>query len=247
MNDFKNLASQIDELQNQAELVKNIEMINKYYSNYISHKLVDRKLDEISEDMYEFEKFRRKLLRMYKMNDDLSKLYSAIGATNSISMMSKNIYSIICVDEDFKRKTNNLLKRKYVKNIIEYVYDKPDIRHTQLCEKLNIKANFLTELMKNLIDGDIIVKYKDGKYSYYELTSRMAEYYRSELRVEYYRYAKLSDTWKIDYNVKQMQEQPQNVWIIEKRRKDDEKFSDYSERFGKEGKKLAERKAYRFA
>ena len=127
------------------------------------------------------------------------------------------------------------------------MYDKPDIRHTQLCEKLNIKANFLTELMKNLIDGDIIVKYKDGKYSYYELTSRMAEYYRSELRVEYYRYAKLSDTWKIDYNVKQMREQPQNVWIIEKRRKDDEKFSDYSERFGKEGKKLAERKAYRFA
>ena len=110
MNDFKNLASQIDELQNQAELVKNIEMINKYYSNYISHKLVDRKLDEISEDMYEFEKFRRKLLRMYKISDDLSKLYSAIGATNSISMMSKNIYNIICVDEDFKRKTNNLLK-----------------------------------------------------------------------------------------------------------------------------------------
>lgn len=259
MNDFKNLASQIEELQNRAELVEKIEMINKYYSNYISHKLVERKLDEISGDMYEFEKFRRRLLQKYTFNDDLSRLYGAIGEANAISIMSKSIYNIMSVDDEFKRKTNNLIKRKYVKSIIEYVYAEPDIGHTQLCTKLNIKANFLTELMNNLIDSDIIVKYRDGKYSYYELTARMAEYYRREIEVDYYRYIKNSYEWKTDYNVKRLQvirakekrEFIQNSNIENKkkniRRKDYAGIKNNNKGIDKERAELAGRAAYRFA
>lgn len=82
------------------------------------------------------------------------------------------------VEELYKQ----LISKKYLVDIIEYLYKNPLVYHKSICEAVGVKPNYLSELMMGLTKNGLINKYSFSKYTNYSLTEKGKLLYEFHLK-----------------------------------------------------------------
>lgn len=196
MDVLKSLAAELDGVKDNEKLIEKLKDINKNYTNDIAYRIISRDVVGVSEDMYVYEKLMRNLIRKYPADNTERKLYSVIGETVSISKVASAFYNYSVSKEQFERKVRRILQRRHVEQVVSYVYRKPDIRHGELSRELGITASVLTQLMSVLIENGIVCKFVEGKYSFYELSPLMVEYYDRNMNKKVFKRSIKYGDWK---------------------------------------------------
>lgn len=160
---FKDFIKDLNEISDLDKLSNKIKEINKYYSIYIFHHILEKDLKSISEDMYKFEKFVRDITNKY-YNNSFIKLHDAITEALSISKISRMEYEIVSEAIRINKKYDYLLKDKNVEKILRLIYKNPHLKLSQL----EIKE----EILEKLINTEAINNDTDDIY----ITSQFLDY-----------------------------------------------------------------------
>ena len=71
----------------------------------------------------------------------------------------------------------------HVNDIIVTIHTQPGIRHGKLAEEVGIEKSTLTGIMDKLVDKDVVIYSRPGKYKYYYLADLGIEYYENNKNI----------------------------------------------------------------
>lgn len=74
--------------------------------------------------------------------------------------------------EDYLLKAKKI-SRKYGENILNLLYERPGLFHSEICEVLSLLAPNLTTILNKLIQENLIEEKCKGKYKYYFLSEKV--------------------------------------------------------------------------
>lgn len=74
--------------------------------------------------------------------------------------------------EDYLLKAKRISK-KYGVDILNLLYEKPGLFHSEICEILSLTPSGLTNIMSKLIQDGLVVKKRKGKYKYFFLSEEV--------------------------------------------------------------------------
>lgn len=104
--------------------------------------------------------------------------------------------------KDKQEVDENILSRKYVMDILLFVYKNPLSRHKTISEKIGVKPNYLNELMNLLIKKSLVNKYQSGKYSIYSLTDKGILYMKDRQKMNIHKDPFTIKNYKNNYYVR---------------------------------------------
>lgn len=97
--------------------------------------------------------------------------YSAFR--NTLSHQNENAVFTVAMSQ--------LIVRKHVKEILEYLYDNENTQNKRLCSVLNLRPNLLCKKLDPLIRAGCVVRYSAGKYAFYSLSDQGKRYVKNIL------------------------------------------------------------------
>ena len=147
----------------------------------------DSHLDELSEEL----RYNIPLIDSWKTkcvaNDDWRRIIFEIGRLYGTMQLS----SRICYE---KKKDNQVYETalsicgiRHFEEIISLLYNQRELTQTELCKDLQMKPSALSECIKKILDTNMIVCRRSGKYKVYTLTDdglRFAKMRQQELNHE---------------------------------------------------------------
>lgn len=148
-----------------------VEMLDSSYRQYI-HEYVRAYNSRNKENLDELQVFGNKLDRLVrkKVKDSPDIAIYKLGQFTGVVEVMAYAETDRRGEEDVRKKLKGLLQLKHTRDIIYYLYRNPGSRHKQIAEEIDVKPNFLSELMRKLEEAGCVVRYAEGKYSYYELS-----------------------------------------------------------------------------
>lgn len=178
-NNVKLIYSVLEEINDSTKIVSqnNVEYLEKIIKSTI-HNLVDNvinnQLDSLISELEIQRSCRNKVRKFaYKKNKD--------SYLNIIYVLGKydGVYStmIETVDKIIEKNNNNeilskLHTRNHLLDILKYIHDNPLSQHKDIAIAVNVKPNYLSELITILENYSLINRYNNGKYTHYSLTNK---------------------------------------------------------------------------
>lgn len=83
------------------------------------------------------------------------------------------------LEQEKKRDLQQLLDRKHVYEILDYLFQNPNARQGKIAEDVGIAPNYLSEILKSLLSADYIQRYGQHKGTRYCLTKAGRQVYRT--------------------------------------------------------------------
>lgn len=160
-----------------TELEEYLKMSNEEYINLYSGMIAKGQWDSLIQQTQNFDKWLTNVNYSVSKKAGSEELYKLWGESIAISKMINTVCKVYRNQSYLQNKWNSFMRRNNMVNVIRFVYDTPGIRHSELCKKTNLRPNYLTELMTELVDGEFVRKYREGKYSFYELMPKAVEFY----------------------------------------------------------------------
>lgn len=119
---------------------------------------------------------------MFVENDDAHKIFFEIGRLYGTMQLS----SRICYE---KKKDNQVYDTalsicgiKHFEEIVSLLYKQKELTQTELCRYLQMKPSALSECMKKILDTNMIVCRRSGKYKVYSLSDDGLRFTRLRLQ-----------------------------------------------------------------
>jgi len=139
-------------------------------------------LDELSKELrYSIPPLER-LIKKYIETDNLRKTVFEIGRLYGTMQLS----SRICYE---KKKDNQVYSTalsicgiKHFEEIVSLLYKQKELTQTELCEDLQMKPSALSECIKKILDTNMIVSRRSGKFKVYSLSDDGLRFARLRLQ-----------------------------------------------------------------
>lgn len=149
----------------KGKLEKEVSEFSETLARAYIEDLLNKKMENIKKDLQAANRFQRLFEPL--TTDRLS--YS-IGFFNAVIY----IFYLLVTRERRKAGTEKrikaLLAKQHTGEILSYLLDHPDAQHKVIAEKLGLKSNYLSELMRELEENGCVERYASGKRSFYSLT-----------------------------------------------------------------------------
>ena len=162
----------------EEQLVTLREINKKNTINFVEAILSD-KTTELSEQLIILKRLSSFISSSFE--DINEQLLLQLGEFQGITLL---VRELVYTKDEKKSETELMQKhlhKKHIKEILEYLYLHPSAGHKELAEAVSVKANHLSELLKDLIEDDIVRKTSQSKYSFYSLSYQANEYTKSKL------------------------------------------------------------------
>ena len=132
-----------------------------------------------SKDLYYVkEKAIRNVLRHKKADTQEKILYQTMGESIGVIKFLKELDNNIRNKQIFENKIVRLFESDDVKNIVDKIYIQPDIGLKQLISESQLTDEEIKRYLEILIADGLVRKFHSKEGENYELTPRMAEYYK---------------------------------------------------------------------
>ena len=156
-----------------------IRELNKENTSEFVDALLSEKTTELSAQLKILYRFSNLISKTFENTNE--QLLLQLGELQGITLL---VQELILTKSEKEEETNLLqqyLRRKYTREILEYLYRNPSARHKELADELSVSASHLSEILTELIQADIVRKKRQSKYSFYSLSHSAYEYTKSKL------------------------------------------------------------------
>ena len=153
--------------------------INKDITIKFVDEILSDKTTEFSAQFKLLQRFSNLISKT--VEDPREQLLLQLGELQGITLLAREL---VFTKDERKTETEMMQKHlanKYTKMILRYLYLHPSAGHKELAEAISVKVNYLSELLKDLIDDDIVRKTRQSKYSFYSLSYQANEYTKTKL------------------------------------------------------------------
>lgn len=147
----------------------------KLFSQYV----LTENYDEALKCSRQLNHIAKKILEIAKKNENYY-LYT-MGIFNGSYNVLRNMISHQSEEKTFHYKMSVIVGLKYMKEILQYLYEHEYAQNKNICSYLNIAPNQLYKQMKKLIDAGCINRYPVGKNVFYSLTKQGKKYVKNVL------------------------------------------------------------------
>lgn len=117
-----------------------------------------------------------------------SKLSYQIGSFNTVICIFEILVYKENVKDAFIKRIKALNSKKNMNRLLWFLYKNPDSQHKNISEALDLKKNYLSELLRELEDADCVDRYTLGKRSFYTLSKDANEFLRAESKDDFMNY-----------------------------------------------------------
>ena len=178
MDEFKKIGVQLHKERNINDLIRRLDELNTVQNEKQIGNIINKKFEDYSKDLYYVEKAIRNVLRHKKADTQEKILYQTMGESIGVIKFLKELDNNIRNKQIFENKIVRLFESDDVKNIVDKIYIQPDIGLKQLISESQLTDEEIKRYLEILIADGLVRKFHSKEGENYELTPRMAEYYK---------------------------------------------------------------------
>lgn len=146
------------------EMQKNVEE----FSVDCCMAIIQNKQGELANKLNVAKRLQRTMKK--SINGRREELVYNMGVFSGVLKEAKLIARPLADKECFDEAMNRLFRRKYVPEILNFLLMHSDVQHKDIARAVNIKTNYASELLNELVSVGCIRKVELGKYRIYDLT-----------------------------------------------------------------------------
>lgn len=152
--------------QEKTEDLKNyLDRLHREMTYDLTRLCLSYQEEEVEKELLRFRYVKKSLAGMIR--DALSYQIGVLdGIVSAISLVAKFMFR----DKAFQTKLEGLYRCENVQKILWYLKKNPYSQHKEIAEKLGIRPNYLSELMRKLEKANAVLQYRTGRNTFYELT-----------------------------------------------------------------------------
>jgi len=162
MDELKKIGVQLHKERNINDLIRRLDELNTVQNEKQIGNIINKKFEDYSKDLYYVEKAIRNVLRHKKADTQEKILYQTMG--ESIGVIK------------FLKELDNNIRNKQI--FEDKIYIQPDIGLKQLISESQLTDEEIKRYLEILIADGLVRKFHSKEGENYELTPRMAEYYK---------------------------------------------------------------------
>lgn len=178
MDELKKIGVQLHKERNINDLIRRLDELNTVQNEKQIGNIINKNFEDYSKDLYYVEKAIRNVLRHRKADTQEKILYQTMGESIGVIKFLKELDNNIRNKQIFENKIVQLFESDDVKNIVDKIYIQPDIGLKQLISESQLTDKEIKQYLEILIDDGLVRKFHSKEGENYELTPRMAEYYK---------------------------------------------------------------------
>ena len=178
MDELKKIGVQLHKERNINDLIRRLDELNTVQNEKQIGNIINKKFEDYSKDLYYVEKAIRNVLRHKKADTQEKILYQTMGESIGVIKFLKELDNNIRNKQIFENKIVQLFESDDVKNIVDKIYIQPDIGLKQLISESHLTDKEIKQYLEILIDDGLVRKFHSEEGENYELTPRMADYYK---------------------------------------------------------------------
>ena len=178
MDELKKIGVQLHKERNINDLIRRLDELNTVQNEKQIGNIINKKFEDYSKDLYYVEKAIRNVLRHNKADTQEKILYQTMGESIGVIKFLKELDNNIRNKQIFENKIVQLFESDDVKNIVDKIYIQPDIGLKQLISESHLTDKEIKQYLEILIDDGLVRKFHSEEGENYELTPRMADYYK---------------------------------------------------------------------
>lgn len=178
MDELKKIGVQLHKERNINDLIRRLDELNTVQNEKQIGNIINKNFEDYSKDLYYVEKAIRNVLRHRKADTQEKILYQTMGESIGVIKFLKELDNNIRNKQIFENKIVQLFESNDVKNIVDKIYIQPDIGLKQLISESQLTDKEIKQYLEILIDDGLVRKFHSKEGENYELTPRMAEYYK---------------------------------------------------------------------
>lgn len=178
MDELKKIGVQLHKERNINDLIRRLDELNTVQNEKQIGNIINKKFEDYSKDLYYVEKAIRNVLRHKKADTQEKILYQTMGESIGVIKFLKELDNNIRNKQIFENKIVRLFESDDVKNIVDKIYIQPDIGLKQLMSESQLTDEEIKRYLEILIADGLVRKFHSKEGENYELTPRMAEYYK---------------------------------------------------------------------
>ena len=178
MDELKKIGVQLHKERNINDLIRRLDELNTVQNEKQIGNIINKNFEDYSKDLYYVEKAIRNVLRHKKADTQEKILYQTMGESIGVIKFLKELDNNIRNKQIFENKIVRLFESDDVKNIVDKIYIQPDIGLKQLISESQLTDEEIKRYLEILIADGLVRKFHSKEGENYELTPRMAEYYK---------------------------------------------------------------------
>ena len=161
--------------KNDVKLQKRIRELNELLLADYLHDYFENSGRGIEKQLENTERFKQMSLPAVN-----SKISYQIG----FFMAILNVFELLVYRSkkrhSFEVRIKAMSEKANVNKILDYLYFNPDSQHKVIAENTQLKANYLSELMRELENAGCVERYGVGKRSFYSLSLKANEFMKKQ-------------------------------------------------------------------
>lgn len=188
------------------EQLTTLREINKENTIEFVDEILSDKTAELFEQLKFLHRFSNLISKTFE--ESSQQLLLQLGELQGITLLAQELIFTKDKRKNANEKIQKHLSEKYTEIILKYLYLHPSAGHKELAEAISVKVNHLSEIMKDLIENDIVRKTRQSKYFFYSLSYQSNEYTKTKLlngsynRNNHYPYSPFLPRKNISYGYK---------------------------------------------
>lgn len=163
--------------ENYIELERKIETLNDALITTYIQDYLDNDHERMKRDLKNSTRYKKILFSNIK-----DRLSYQIGAFNAILTIFEILVYKKIKNEDFTQKIKSLFNKKNYSNVLLFLYKNPDSQHKVILDNTGLKANYLSEILKELEKEECVHRYAAGKRSFFTLSNKAQNYIRENVK-----------------------------------------------------------------
>lgn len=148
----------------------NDALIVTYVQDYL-----DDNQERIKQDLKNSNRYKKIFLNAVEDNFSYQ-----VGVFNTILSIFELLLYKKSNKEIFTKKIKSLISKKNAYKVLLYLYKNPDSQHKIVSKGTGLKANYLSEILRELEDAECVDRYAVGKRSFFTLSNKAHNYMREE-------------------------------------------------------------------
>lgn len=175
MDDLKKIELELKQEKDKKNLEKMLQEFFVVYTEIQIDNMINKKTNKYSNDLFHAEKIFRSLLRRYETTDEEKVFYQILGENIGIIKFLKLLYNNFMHRQNFEKQVKPLLDEEDTKNIIEEIFNHPNISQKELEMEIDLSSIKINEYLECLINKGIVSRYGCKNKFSYELTPLTVE------------------------------------------------------------------------
>lgn len=147
--------------------VQEIQDMNQSYIHDAVRVIEKNEQENLGDLLKSHRKLRKTMAGLARTQQE--SLFYECGIFIGAYKLLEEIHGVYLLQEE-QQKSKRLLERRYVREILDYLYQNPDARQGKIAEDVKIRPNYLSEILNLLLTAGYVQRYGKNKATRYRLT-----------------------------------------------------------------------------